>query len=437
MYGGMARLKREPPEIGWTMVTVPEGQNAASFAERLLKTGGVRWAEPDMTCELHAAPAVERYGEQWGFSNIQAEAGWDITTGSADVIVAIVDTGVDAAHPEFAGKAFVDGYNAANSVGTGDQDGHGTHVAGIAADDGRNGKIAGVAWDCPILPVKVMDTAGNIQTSYLTSAMVYLGDYAQSHPGKRIVANMSIGGRGYSIALKDAIDYAAQRGVLLVTSAGNDGKRAIGFPSAYNGVVCVAASTPRDARAQFSTFGFWNSLAAPGEQILSTVPGGGYESWQGTSMASPFVAGAAALVLSKYPNLTPLGLKNQLEQTARGTQFSEDLGYGILNISAALGSLRPMIYGSMNVTTNVTDSVYGYGVIAILNSSGKLVGFGACGENGNYYFHALKPGTYLVKVTYYNPTESLYTMTSKSASVGVNGVSNVNFNMPVANRTIP
>ena len=147
------------------------------------------------------------------------------------------------------------------------------------------------------MPVRVMDSDYTIWTGYLTDAMLHLGDYAEAHPEKRIVANMSIGGRGYSFAFKDAIDYAAERGVLLVTSAGNDYMRVISYPGAYNGVVTVSHPRRGDEKADFSTMGWWNSVAAPGVNIYSTVTGGGYESWQGTSMASPFVWGRSTAPL--------------------------------------------------------------------------------------------------------------------------------------------
>ena len=187
-----------------------------SYKEVLLAEPNVRYELPEPDgwgdIELLALAEAEKYDKQWGLRNINAEAAWEITTGSPDVIVAIIDTGVDASHPEFDGKAFVEGFDATGEgTPTLDLHGHGTHVAGIAADDGRSGKIAGVAWDCPIMPVRVMDSEHSIWTGYLTDAMLHLGDYAEAHPEKRIVANMSIGGRGYSFAFKDAIDYAAER----------------------------------------------------------------------------------------------------------------------------------------------------------------------------------------------------------------------------------
>jgi len=430
----------EWPQIGWAAAAVPAGETAMSFAAKLKDCREVLLVEPNLSWEipdpidddirLFSAPEAEEYDRQWGLRSINAPEAWAITTGSPDVIVAIIDTGVDAQHPEFAGKAFVEGFDATGEgTPTLDLHGHGTHVAGIAADDGRTGKIAGVAWDCPIMPVRVMDSGGRIWTSYLTEAMLFLGNYAAADPGKRIVANMSIGGRGYSFAFKDAIDYAAEQGVLLVTSAGNSYKRVISYPSAYNGVVSVAASTPWMDKADFSTTGWWNSVAAPGVNIYSTVTGGGYEAWQGTSMAAPFVTGAAALLLSRYPELTPLEMKNQLEQTAQGMEFTEELGFGVIDAAAMLGELVPMMYGSLKVKTNLTadDDEGSYGVIAVFSGDGVLVAYGTTGYDGSHTFHAMYPGNYTVTVAYFSETTGQWELASQAAPVLIGETSVLNF----------
>jgi thermitase len=435
-------ILHEWPQIGWVVASVPPGESVGSFIAKLRSYKEVLLAEPNVRYELPepdgwgdiellALAEAEEYDKQWGLRNINAEAAWEITTGSPDVIVAIIDTGVDASHPEFDGKAFVEGFDATGEgTPTLDLHGHGTHVAGIAADDGRSGKIAGVAWDCPIMPVRVMDSDYSIWTGYLTDAMLHLGDYAEAHPEKRIVANMSIGGRGYSFAFKDAIDYAAERGVLLVTSAGNDYMRVISYPGAYNGVVTVAASTPWNEKADFSTMGWWNSVAAPGVNIYSTVTGGGYESWQGTSMASPFVCGAAALLLSQYPELSTVELKNQIEQTAQGSGFTEELGYGVIDAAAILGELRPMAYGALKVKTNLVledEDDESYGVITVFSSDGVLKAYGTTGMDGSHTFHALQPGDYTVTVAFYSAAAEGWELASQQASVGVDKKTEVIF----------
>ncbi len=412
-------IEKEWLEIGWVMVTVPSGYDVLSFMKELYLDPTVLLAEPNLAYELPnpiedvTAFAHPELGGTidwdllWGLENIRAKEAWQITTGSPNVIVAIIDTGVEMAHPEFANTTFVGAFDATGE-GLEDRDfnGHGTHVAGTAAADGRSGRIAGVVWDSPIMPIRVQNLAGSIWTSYLTDSMLYLGAFAEHDPeGRRIVPNMSIGGRGYSFAFKDAIDYAAERGVVLITSAGNDSKRVISYPGAYNGVVSVAATTPYNVKADFSTIGFWNSVGAPGVKIWSTVPNG-YSFMQGTSMASPHVAGAAALLLAVHPDLTPLQIKNQLEQTANnfGRGFTEQMGYGIIDLPALLGPVKPMTYGSLEVQTNLAEIGGGAGVLLITDSqTGALVSYGSTGEYGSHTFWALKPGNYNVSMSYYDP----------------------------------
>lgn len=434
------------PEIGWASITVPEGKDVQSFIKQMRYESNVLLAEPNMEYKLNQSMVPDKvvgYKEQWGFMNIRAEEAWKVTTGHEKVIVAILDTGVQTNHPEFADKTILTPYDASKQKEGDivDSDGHGTHVAGIAADNGRGGLIAGLAWDCPLLPIKVRDDklpGSGIRTTFLIDGMIYLGQYRQKHPEYQIVANMSIGGRGYNFAFKDAIDFAADNGVLLVTSAGNDGKRLIQFPSGYNGVVSVAASDPFDRATGFSTRAWFNSIAAPGIDILSTYTGSSYEYLQGTSMASPYVTGAAALVLSAHfdKKLTPLQLKNQLEQTARKTGApKEEVGTGILDVAAAVGELKPMAYGSLNITSDIlSKEATGYvggGIVTIYDRNHKLVAFGMTGEKGNYNVRAILPGIYTVNMSYFCAFTEKYDMQSKALTVAANQKATVNFDVKV------
>lgn len=427
------------PEIGWALISVPPGETTISYIEKLRKSSGILLVEPNMEYYIDAFDLVEGTSVQWAFDNINAKDAWEITTGDPNVIVAIIDSGVQVDHPEFLGKEFIGTYDVTTKLGgvenMYDLNGHGTHVAGIAADDGESGQIGGMAWDCPIMPLRVEDNAGKIWTTYLIDAMLYLAKFAEENPEYRIVANMSIGGRSYSFAFKDAIDLAWDHGVLLVTSAGNDAKRLISYPSAYNGLVCVAASTPHDIKADFSTEGWWNDVAAPGVQIFSTYTGSSYRNMQGTSMASPYACGAAALLLSANPDLTPLEIKNQLEMTARGTDFSEGLGHGILDAAALLGDLKEMQYGSLDVMTNIVPTAegdwIGTGVMTLFDHNNRLVGFGTTGEYGNYKFQALKPGGYNINVTYFDQFKNEYKSESVMAVVTKGFNTDVEVTLPV------
>ncbi len=409
--------------IDWALITVPADKTALAFVDELEEQNIVLMAEPNLRWELpepagadyRQEPVVSEsdpadYGRLWGMPFINADKAWESTTGDENVIIAIIDTGLDLEHPEFLAHTIIAPHNGTDDGWTGgvkDVHGHGTHVAGTAAANGRSEKLAGVAWDCPIMPIRVMDIDGFIETNYLIDAMLYVADYVLANPHYRAVVNMSIGGRGYSYSFKDAIDYAQEAGVLLVAAAGNDYKRVISYPAAYNGVVSVAAVDPQGQETEFSSRGFWNSVAAPGIRIWSAIPTyatGVYQPYAemaGTSMAAPHVCGAAALLLSQDSTLTPLAIKNQLEETARpgfyGEGFNEKVGYGILDVEALLGPLAPMKYGSLKVETDVV-----YGLVTIFDDAGNMRYFGATGNNKDHNFHAVLPGRYTVTLSYGN-----------------------------------
>lgn len=392
---------KEWEQIGWAKIAVPPGLTTAAFTAEMQEQTDILYAEPNMVYELTDQKVEEEidYRDRlWGLENINAHEAWEITTGSEDVVVAIIDTGVDLNHPEWAEHEIAGAFNATDDPwpATIDLNGHGTHVAATAVSHGETGRIHGVTWDSALLPIRVLNyMTGEILVDYLIEAVTYLGDFAAENPQKRVVANMSLGSRGYSAALKDAIDYANEEGVVLVTSAGNNRKQVIMFPAAYNGVISVAATDGNNEKASFSTTGFWNSVAAPGVKIWSAVHGGDYTYMQGTSMASPHVAGAAALLLSVHPQLTPLEVKNQLEQTAQGEVFAPELGYGVIDAEAMLGSLQPLNYGGLRVESDIE-----YGVITVFDDYGDLTFFGSTGEKGVYNFHALSPGNYTVYLSH-------------------------------------
>ncbi|MHB1416555.1 MAG: S8 family peptidase [Chloroflexota bacterium] len=275
---------------------------------------------------------------QWGLNNagqsggtpdadVDAPEAWGITTGSSSVIVAIVDTGVDLDNPEFSGR-LTGGQDLVNNDSTADDDnGHGTHVAGIAAATGNNGSgVAGVGWGLRIMPVKVLDNAGSGYASWVSDGITFAVDN-----GAKVI-NLSLSGTTYSSSIRSAVDYANAHGVTVVAAAGNCGDPATfnsngcsqvnqtAYPAAYPGVLAVAATDSTDARASFSTQGSYVDIAAPGASILSTWEGGAYYWSSGTSMASPFVAGLAGLILSIYPSYTPTQVAEAIVNNA------DDLG---------------------------------------------------------------------------------------------------------------
>jgi type VII secretion-associated serine protease mycosin len=353
---------REVSELGISCLALNAGANASSTIAALQSQPGVAYAEPDFIFSsptpvhaVHAASVPKRHvaaatndpelSQQWGMMKIGMAKVWQTNAGRADVIVAVVDTGVDLRHPDLAPN-LVPGYNVLpDASGPDDDHGHGTHVSGIIAAAANNGiGVAGVAPHCKIMPVKVLGADGKGDTQNIVAGIVW----AANHGAK--VINMSLGGTGGSRALMEAIEYAQSKDVLCVAAMGNDGKNSQEYPGGYPGVIAVGATDEQDQIADFSNFGSWISVCAPGQDILSTLPTHpvtvnreegkelSYDSMDGTSMASPFVAGVAALVRSQFPNLTAAQVKQRIERTADDlgpSGFDDHFGVGRVNAARA------------------------------------------------------------------------------------------------------
>lgn len=272
-------------------------------------------------------------GEQWGLTRLDAEGAWQVGRGDGQV-VAVVDTGVDASHPDLAGVV-LPGFDAVDGGdGRRDPNGHGTHVAGIVAGLVGNGVGgAGIAPGTRILPVRVLDAAGSGDHSAIAAGIIWAADHGAD------VINLSLGGPETTDVLHAAVRYAFGRGAVVVAAAGNDGAAGpASYPAAYPEVVAVGATTVADTRAVFSTTGDYVDLAAPGLGVLSTVPGGGYEWMSGTSMAAPFVAGGAALVRAWRPSLGPAEVASRLVAHAKdlgATGADPEFGAGLPDLRAA------------------------------------------------------------------------------------------------------
>jgi subtilisin family serine protease len=300
-------------------------------------------ASVDVTCEPNYIVEITRgaddpyFGSTWGMSAINAPAAWDINTGSASVTVAIIDTGIEFTHPDLASNiatnteevpangldddqnGFTDdvyGYDFVNDdANPTDDNYHGTHCAGTIGAVGNNGVgVAGVAWNVKLMPIKVLSSGGFGSVATVAAGI----NYAVSR-GVKIVS-MSLGFPSYSQTMEDAIEHAKQHGVLIVASAGNSRRNADLYPhypaaSVQDNVISVAASTETDSLASFSNFGARSvDLAAPGVNILSTTLSQGYGYASGTSMATPHVAGMAAILKSVNPSLSYADLKAAIMQ---------------------------------------------------------------------------------------------------------------------------
>jgi subtilisin family serine protease len=306
----------------------------------------VRYAEPDSSFHVDATvPNDPGYAAQWGLESsnnvdIDATQAWSVTTGNPATIVAVIDSGIDTTHPEFAGRLWtntveatgqpgvdndgdgfagdIHGWNfLANTADISDDNGHGTHVAGILAATGNNGTgVAGVNWNAQIMPLKFIGSDGNGSVDDAVRAIYY----AVNH-GARVI-NASWGGGDHIQALTDAISFANSRNVVFVTAAGNEGvnngvKRSFPADDRLPNVISVAAIDNSGRLASFSNFGATTvDLAAPGVNIRSTVPGG-YATYSGTSMSAPYVSGVISLVVGLHPELTAQQLVQRILDTTK------------------------------------------------------------------------------------------------------------------------
>ncbi|MBE9912796.1 peptidase S8 [Paenibacillus donghaensis] len=236
---------------------------------------------------------------QWNLPIIETNQGWDLSRGSNDVIVGIVDTGADLNHPDLQGR-LLNGYNVINPDSDPDDDvGHGTHVSGIiGAIVNNNEGVAGISWYNKMLPVKALDKSGSGTTYAVAEGIIWAADN-----GAKVI-NMSLGNYADSQFLHDAVKYAYDKDVVLVAASGNDNTERPGYPAAYPEVLAVAATDSNMKRASYSNYGDYIDVAAPGTSIASTYPGNQYAALSGTSMASPHVAAMAALIRSQNPDLT-------------------------------------------------------------------------------------------------------------------------------------
>jgi len=259
---------------------------------------------------------------QWAWGKIQAYDAWGITTGSTEVKVAVVDTGIDSAHPDL--PALAPGANFVNiGAPPEDDNGHGTHVAGtIGALTNNTTGVAGLNWAISLVPVKVLDASGSGTYSAVANGITWAADN-----GAKVI-NLSLGGSIPSKTLEGAVKYAWSKGAVLACAAGNSGTTQKLYPAAYTNCIAVAATDENDQKASFSNYGKWVDVAAPGVHILSTMPDSpaylttqygysqGYDSLNGTSMATPHVAGVAGLIWTRGVCSTNTCVRERIERTA-------------------------------------------------------------------------------------------------------------------------
>lgn len=342
----------------------------------------VQYAEPNYRVEATRIPNDPRYPELWGMAKISAPQAWDVTTGSSQTVVAVIDTGVDYNHPDLVanvwvntrevpgngrdddGNGFVDdvrGWNfVSNNNNAFDDNGHGTHVGGTIGAVGNNGVgVVGVNWQVKIMPVKFLDRGGS---GYIDDAVRAL-NYAVANGATISNNSWRWIGNYFSQSMYDSISAARQRGHVFVAAAGNENcnndtqMHCQANPASYNldNIIAVAATDQNDNRASFSSYGRTTvDLGAPGVSILSTLPNNQYGSYSGTSMAAPHVAGVVALVRGLQPGWTYTQVINRVFSTVDPVPSMQGITVtgGRLNAARAVQGLG----GDPLLVTNCTDN---------------------------------------------------------------------------------
>lgn len=369
----------KPRKLGYAYVFRSERLDYTRLRQYFYKKWNPKYTEPHyiyLTNDLSNKSANSRTGRnnsemvnipndilfaeyQWNLPAIETNRGWDLSKGSEDMVIAVIDTGVDLNHTDLTGQ-FVEGYNIVNPDHEPlDDVGHGTHVAGIIGAVVNNGEgVAGVTWYNKIMPVKALDASGTGTTYAVAEGIIWATDH-----GAKVI-NMSLGNYADSQFLHEAVKYAYDRDVVLVAASGNDNTERPGFPAAYPEVLAVAATDANMNRAEYSNYGDYIDVAAPGTNIASTFPGNQYAALSGTSMASPHAAAMAGLIRSMNPELTNQEVMDIM------TTYTIDLGnrgrdkyYGNGQIdifealNAAGSSQTPVQLWPQNVLGNLMDEL--------------------------------------------------------------------------------
>jgi thermitase len=327
------RRRAQIPHIEATVVDLPRA-SLRSVTAALRTSGAFSSVEEDGIATATEMPNDPLFSSQWGALQINSPESWNVSSGSPDVLVAMLDTGVDATHPDLEGQ-LVPGYDFVNDDDDpSDDHGHGTAMTGIVAAKANNLiGLAGIASASKVLPVKVLDADGTGLYSTIATGIIYAVDH-----GARVI-NLSLAGPSFSAVLQSAVDYARAHDVIVVAAAGNDGQNTPMYPAALGGVVAVAATDQNERSAYFSNYGAWVSLSAPGVSITTTARGANYASSTGTSPATALTSGAFALLLAANPTMTaPEAIDrmtaNAVDLGAAG--WDPYFGYGRVDAYAAL-----------------------------------------------------------------------------------------------------
>lgn len=374
------KITQELDQIGVHRVKLPPGLSVENAIKRFRADPRVEYVGPNHVFRICLEPNDQYYLDpdlylywEWGLyddqnpePSIDAPSAWDITTGSEDIVIAIVDTGVDMSHEDLWEK-IVPGRNviagAADPDDPSDDHGHGTFVAGVAAamTDNFYG-VAGVSWGARVMPVKVITSSGEGTEADAAAGIIWAADHGAD------IINMSFGGYEDPQNIeKLAVEYAWSKGCVLVAASGNDDSNAAFYPASYEQVIAVGASnesmqrcTEADWFVGGSNYGSYLDVMAPGNNIMSTAWDGlfgSYDMESGTSAAAPFVSGVAALVLSQFPTWTNAQVANQIKMTCKNIGdpgWDQYTGWGLVSAYRALTQL-PMQSVSLGSLSNLAN----------------------------------------------------------------------------------
>jgi subtilisin family serine protease len=373
------RERKHLRHVRLRVLEVGPGKTSAQALAELAAQPEVESVLPDVQVHVAVIPNDPGFDVQWALhdpndADIDAPSAWDVSHDASGVVVAVVDSGIDYRHQDLAANiwtnpgeslngaddddnGYVDDLHGINCItGSGDPDddeGHGTHVAGTIGAVGNNGiGVSGVAWSTQLMALKFIDTDGNGWDSDAIECLDYAIEQKTQHGQNVRVVNASWGSQDFDPALRDAIQVAQSAGILTVAAAGNSGvnhdSKAF-YPASFlmDGVIAVAATTDSGQLASFSDFGPHTvQIAAPGQFIVSTLPGDTYGYASGTSMAAPHVSGAAALLVSQTPGISVADLRQRLMNNSdRTDQVRPYIVSGRLNLNAAIhaaGSAPPV-----------------------------------------------------------------------------------------------
>lgn len=382
-YSGLKVLKSFEA-IRVYLCAITDGESVSNKLIKCNAESDIEYSEPNYIYHTFVTPDDSRFSELYGMTIIDAPEAWDVQTGSKSVIVGVIDTGVDVGHEDLEaniwknpgesgdgkenngvdddGNGFEDDFRGWDFINDdnnpSDDNNHGSHVSGSIGAQGNNGKgVVGVNWNVSIMGLKFLGSDGSGTTDGAVSAIIY-----GANMGAKVLSN-SWGGGGRSQALEDAIKYANDRGVLFIAAAGNESSDNDGvatYPANYQvaNLVSVAASTSSDNLASFSNYGNKTvHLAAPGNSILSTVINDRYERLSGTSMATPHVSGAMALVWAQFPALSATDIKNRvLGSVDKNSAFGDRvITGGRLNVNKAL-STNPIVANTTRLENTLDET---------------------------------------------------------------------------------